>query len=121
VACPCSETSFLPDSCARLARCATSGGTRYPDFGFKPEEIKVLIETPEQVFAEYTAHTKAARAGCVLHHLFAGRLVARKGKITLVRESLNTVAAAQALNPNGVADLPPPESEIFSVPPNYPG
>jgi hypothetical protein len=29
------------------------------------------------------------------------------------------LAAAQALNPNGVADLPPPESEIFSVPPNY--
>ena len=97
------------------------GGTLYPDFGFKPEDIKVLIETPEQVFAEYTAHTKAARTGRILHHLFAGRLVARKGKITLVRESLNTVAAAQALNPNGVADLPPPESEIFSVPPNYPG
>jgi len=37
----------------------------------------------------------------------------------LLRESLNTVAAAQALNPNGVADLPPPESEIFSVPPGY--
>jgi hypothetical protein len=43
----------------------------------------------------------------------------RKGKITLLRESLNTVAAAQALNPNGVADLPPLESEIFSVPPGY--
>jgi hypothetical protein len=43
----------------------------------------------------------------------------KKGKITLLRESLNTVAAAQALNSNGVADLPPPESEIFSVPPDY--
>jgi len=41
------------------------------------------------------------------------RLVAEKGKITLLRESLNTVAAAQALNPNGVADLPPLESKIF--------
>jgi hypothetical protein len=58
-------------------------------------------------------------AGRILHHLFAGRLVAKKGKITLLRESLNTVAAAQALNPNGVADLPPPESRIFSVPPDY--
>ena len=94
------------------------GGTLYPGFGFKPEDINVLIETPEQVFAEYTAHTRA-RTGRILHHLFAGRLVARKGKITLLRESLNTVAAAQALNPNGVADLPPPESEIFSVPPDY--
>jgi hypothetical protein len=50
-----------------------------------------------------------------------GRLVAKKGKITLVRESINTVAAAQALNPNGAADLPPPESEIFSVPADYLG
>jgi uncharacterized protein len=95
------------------------GGTLYPDFGFKPEDINVLIETPEQVFAEYSTHTKAARTGRIIHHSFARRLVAEKGKITLLRESLNTVAAAQALNPNGVADLPPPESEIFSVPPNY--
>ncbi len=94
------------------------GGTLYPDFGFKPQDINVLIETPEQVFAEYTAH-KAARTGRILHHMFAGRLVAKKGKITLLRESLNTVAAAQALNPNGVADLPPPQSEILSVPPDY--
>jgi ketosteroid isomerase-like protein len=97
------------------------GGTLYPDLAFKPEDINVLIETPEQVFAEYTAHTKAARTGRILHHLFTGRLVAKKGKITLLRESLNTVAAAQALNPNGVADLPPPESEISSVPPDYLG
>ncbi|HEY4443139.1 MAG TPA: hypothetical protein VGN30_02560 [Steroidobacteraceae bacterium] len=51
--------------------------------------------------------------------MFAGRLVAKNGKITLLRESLNTVAVAQALNPNGVADLLPPEREIFSVPPDY--
>jgi uncharacterized protein len=28
------------------------GETLYPDFGFKPQDINVLIETPEQVFAE---------------------------------------------------------------------
>jgi hypothetical protein len=95
------------------------GGTLYPDFRFKPDDIKVIIETPAQVFAEYTAHTRAARTGRILHHLFAGRLVAEKGKVTLLRESINTVAAAQALNPNGVADLSPPENEIFSVPPDY--
>jgi len=50
--------------------------------------------------------------------LFAARLVAEKGKITFLRESLSTVAA-QALNPNGVADLPPPGSEISFVPPGY--
>jgi hypothetical protein len=95
------------------------GGTLYPDFGFRPENITVLIETPEQIFAEYTAHTKAARTGRILHHMFAGRLVAKKGKIALLGESLNTVAAAQALNLNGAADLPPPDGEIFSVPPDY--
>jgi hypothetical protein len=43
--------------------------------------------------------------------------VAEQGKIRLLRESLNTLAAAQALNPHGAADVPPPGGEIFSVPP----
>jgi uncharacterized protein len=90
----------------------------YPDFGFKPQDTKVLIETPDQVFAECTAHTTAAGTGRLIHHLFAARLVAHNGKIKLLRESLNVVAAAQALNPNGVADLPPAGREIFSVPPD---
>ena len=29
----------------------------YLDFAFKPEDTHVLIDTPEQVFAEYMAHT----------------------------------------------------------------
>ena len=91
----------------------------YPDFGFKPQDITVLIETSNQVFAEYTAHTTAAATGRLIHHLFAARLVAENGKIKLLRESLNVVAAAQALKPNGAADLPPPEREIFSVPSDY--
>ena len=91
----------------------------YPDFRFKRQDITVLIDTPNQVFAEYTAHTTAAATGRLIHHLFAGRLVAENGKIKLLRESLNVVAAAQALKPNGAAGLPPPEGEIFSVPPDY--
>ena len=91
----------------------------YSDFGFKPQDIKVLIETPDQIFAEYMTHTKAAGTGRLIHHLFAGRLVAEQGEIKLLRESLNTLAAAQALNPHGAADVPPPGGEIFSVPPGY--
>ena len=64
-------------------------------------------------------HTRAASTGRLIHLLFAGLLVAEKGKIKLLRESLNTVANAQALNPKGAAGLPPPEEEIFSVPPDY--
>ena len=95
------------------------GGKLYSDFGFKPQDIKVLIETPDQIFAEYMTYTKAAGTGRLIHHLFAGRLVAEQGKIKLLRESLNTLAAAQALNPHGAADVPPPSAEIFSVPPGY--
>jgi hypothetical protein len=91
----------------------------YPDFQFKPEDTTVLIETSDQVFAQYIAHTTAAGTGRLIHHLFAARLVAENGKIKLLRESLNVVAAAQALYPKGVADLPLPETEIFSVAPDY--
>jgi len=87
------------------------------DIGFLPEDTVVLIDTPEQVFAEYMAHTTARAT--TLHHMFAARLVAENGLIKLVRESLNVVAAAQALLPGGVKDLPDPEKVIFSVPPDY--
>ena len=95
------------------------GSTLFPGIAFKPEDTAVLIETPDQVFAEFIAHTRAAGTGRLIHHLFAGRLVVENGKIKLLRESLNTAAAAQALNPNGATDLPPPDAEIFSVPPGY--
>jgi hypothetical protein len=94
-------------------------GKLYADFAFKPKDTKVLIETPDQVFAEYMTHTRAAGIGRRIHRLFAGRLVAEKGRIKLLRESLNVVAAVQALNPKGAAGLPPPPAEIFSVPSDY--
>ena len=91
----------------------------YPDLVFKPEDIHVLIETPDQVFAEYIAHPAAATTGRRIHHMFAGRLVAEGGEIKLLRESLNVVAAAQALLSGGVADLPRPSDEIYSFKPGY--
>jgi hypothetical protein len=91
----------------------------YRDFAFKPEDTHVLIETPDQVFAEYMTHPTVNATGRTLHHMFAARLVAENGLIKLVRESLNVVAAAQALLPGGVKDLPDPEKEVFSLPPDY--
>jgi ketosteroid isomerase-like protein len=91
----------------------------YQDFGFPPEDTYILINTPEQVFAEYMTHATVRATGRTFHHLFAARLVAENGLIKLVRESLNVIAAAQALLPGGVKDLPDPEKEIFSVPPDY--
>jgi hypothetical protein len=94
-------------------------GGLYANFAFKPEDTKILIETPGQVFAEYITHAKVAGTGRSIHHLFAGRLVAEGGQIKLLRESMNVVAAVQALSPKGAAGLPPPATEIFSLPPGY--
>ena len=101
--------SALQDSLAGL----------YLDFAFKPKDTHVLIDTPEQVFAEYMAHPRVRATERTVHHLFTGRLVAENGQIKLLRESLNPIAVGQALLPGGVKDLPNPEKVIFSVPPDY--
>ena len=86
----------------------------YPDFAFAPDDIDVLIETPEKTFAEYMAHAGAAATGRTLHQLFTGYLVAKDGEISLLRESFNPLAMAQAQLPNGVADIAPPGDEVHS-------
>ena len=86
----------------------------YPDFEFKDEDITVLIETPDEVFAEYVVHATAAATGRLAHHLFMGRLVAENGQIKLIREALNTIAAASALLPGGTHDLPEPTDEVHA-------
>jgi len=45
--------------------------------------------------------------------LVVEQIVAERGEIRLVRKSLNVVAAANALNPGGVADLPGPTRNLF--------
>ena len=86
----------------------------YPDFEFKDEDITVIIETPDEVFAEYVVHATAAATGRLAHHLFMGRLVAENGQIKLIREALNTVAAASALLAGGTYVMPEPTNEIHA-------
>ena len=86
----------------------------YPDWRFDAKDVTVLIDTPTQAFAEYVAHPTAAATGRRVHHLLMGRIVVQNGQIKLLRESLNTVATAQALLPGGAADLPAPSDEISS-------
>src|SRR6266850_5545555 len=86
----------------------------YPDFAFAPDEIRILIETPEKTFAEYVAHAHAAATGRMLHHLFTGYLVAEAGEIKLLREAFNPLAMAQAQLPHGVADIGRPGDEVHS-------
>jgi len=86
----------------------------YPDFAFAPDDIHILIETPEKTFAEYVAHARAAATGRTVHHLFTGYLVAKAGEIKLLRETFNPLAMAQAQLPNGVADVGPPGEDVHS-------
>jgi len=86
----------------------------YPNFAFARDEVSILIETPEKTFAEYVAHARAAATGRTVHHLFTGYLVAKDGEISLLRESFNPLAMAQAQLPNGVADIAPPGDEVHA-------
>ena len=76
--------------------------------------MTVFIDTPDQAYAEYIAHPTAATTGRKIHHLFMGRAVVKDGQITLLREALNVLAAAQALLPGGAADVAAPGDEIHS-------
>ncbi len=66
--------------------------TKVPDFKFR--RIRFLIDTPDQAFAEYDVEALVPATGRLYRQSYAGRLVARDGKIQLLRESLDTVAAA---------------------------
>ena len=66
------------------------------------------------MFAEYPVQATAASTGRLTHHLFMAYLVAKNGKIALLREGLNTVAAASALLPGGAHDLPAPTNEVYA-------
>lgn len=70
--------------------------TRVPGFSF--ENIRVWIETPTQVFAEYDARATVAATGKAYHQTYMGRLVAENGKIKLLREGLDTLAASRAFS-----------------------
>ena len=67
----------------------------YHNPAFAPNDINVLIETPDKTFAEYVTHMTAAATGRLLHQLFAGYLVAEAGEIKLLRESFNPLTMAQ--------------------------
>ena len=60
------------------------------------ENIKVLIDTPEQAFGEYEFTGVSSKTGRSVHQLFFGRLVAENGKIKLLREALNSFEVARA-------------------------
>jgi ketosteroid isomerase-like protein len=86
----------------------------YPDWTFEAKDVRVLIDTPTQAFAEYVGHATSAATGRHVDLLFMGRIEVENGQITLLREAMNTLAAAQAVLPGGAADVPAPGMQISS-------
>src|SRR5580704_3602726 len=75
----------------------------YP--GFRFVDVKIYIDTPDQAFGEYTIHQKSGISGKDVHQRFFGHCVAESGKIVLLREALNLLAAADGMFPGGAADI----------------
>jgi ketosteroid isomerase-like protein len=67
---------------------------KVPDFSFK--NLKLWIVTADRVFAEYEVEAPVLETGKIYRQTYAGVLIAENGKIKLLREALNTVAAAEA-------------------------
>ena len=61
----------------------------YPNFDF---------DTPDQVFAEYESRDISSETGATIHQHIFGLLVAKDGKILLLREALNMAQVSKALN-----------------------
>jgi hypothetical protein len=67
--------------------------------------VKIYIDTPNQAFGEYTIHQKSGISGKDVHQRFFGHCTSANGKIVLLREALNVLAAADGMFPGGVADI----------------
>jgi hypothetical protein len=76
----------------------------YPGFEF--ENIVIHMATPEQVFAEYEFTAESSVTKRNIHQHFFGWLVAKDGKIKLLREALNAAALAQAIYSQAIPQLP---------------
>jgi uncharacterized protein len=77
--------------------------TLYPNFSF--EDVQVHLSTPEQVFAEYHINHRSGISGKQVQQQFFGHLQAEGGKIKRLREAIDVVVAADAIYPNGLADV----------------
>ncbi|CDG83103.1 nuclear transport factor 2 family protein [Janthinobacterium agaricidamnosum] len=91
----------------------------YVDFGFSRAQTRVLIDTPGQLYAEYVTRVTTRGTQRKVRYLFAARMVVEGGRITHLREFLDVLSIARALNPNGLKDLPAFSAEIDSVQPGY--
>jgi len=69
---------------------------KIPDFRFK--NLTYFIQTPDKVAAEYQVEALVADTGKIYQQTYAGVLLAENGKIKLLREALDTLAASKAFS-----------------------
>ncbi|MBS7233457.1 nuclear transport factor 2 family protein [Flavobacterium psychroterrae] len=74
--------------------------------GFEFQNIRILIDTPDQTFGEYDVRCTTAATGLPYHQAYMGRLEAVNGKIKLLREALDMVEVAKSFFPQAAANLP---------------
>jgi ketosteroid isomerase-like protein len=79
-----------------IQRFVTGLLAKVPDFRF--ENIRIWIETPDRVFGEYDAQGHVLSTGKLYKQTYAGLLVAEHGKIKLLHEALDTLAASRAFS-----------------------
>jgi len=70
--------------------------TKVPEFRFK--NLTYFIQTPDKVAAEYQIEAKVLSTGKVYKQTYVGVLHAENGKIKLLREALDTLAASKAFS-----------------------
>ena len=69
---------------------------KIPDFRFK--NLTYFIQTHDKVAAEYQVEALVADTGKIYQQTYAGVLLAENGKIKLLREALDTLAASKAFS-----------------------
>ncbi len=78
-------------------------GALYPGFSFK--EVEILIDTPDQVLAEYHINHKSAITGVEIHKQSSGIFKPKAAKNARLRETLDVVQAAEVIYPKGLAEV----------------
>jgi ketosteroid isomerase-like protein len=69
---------------------------KVPDFRFK--NLTYFIQTADKVAAEYHVEAKVLSTGKIYKQTYAGVLHAENGKIKLLHETLDTLAASKAFS-----------------------
>ena len=70
--------------------------SKVPEFRFK--NLTYFIQTPDKVAAEYQVEAKVLSTGKFYTQTYVGVMHAENGKIKLLREALDTAAAAKAFS-----------------------